>query len=84
MRDNVINQLILPKITMQIGDWNPRRQRPDQQFSLASFVFPWLSTLQDHGDGILEAAKVRIGEMMKRWSVKEMIPEEWILWKDVC
>ena len=83
MRDNVLNQLILPKISSQVGEWNPRRQRPGSKYSLASIVFPWLSVLQDRFDGILDEAKVRISETMKRWSVKESIPDEWKLWKDV-
>jgi tuftelin-interacting protein 11 len=83
MRDNVLNQLILPKISSQVGEWNPRRQRPGSEYSLASIVFPWLSVLQDRFDGVLDEAKVRIGETMKRWSVKESIPDEWKLWRDV-
>jgi tuftelin-interacting protein 11 len=83
MRDNVLNQLILPKISSQVGEWNPRRQKPGTEYSLASFVFPWLTVLQDRFDTVLDEAKIRIGETMKRWSIKEAIPEEWTLWKDV-
>lgn len=83
MRDNVLNQLILPKISSQVGDWNPRRQRLGSEYSLASVVFPWLSVLQDRFDGVLDEAKMRISETMKRWSIREAIPEEWKLWKDV-
>jgi tuftelin-interacting protein 11 len=83
MRDNVLNQLILPKISSQVGDWNPRRQKLGSEYSLASVVFPWLSLLQDRFDGVLDEAKIRISETMKRWSIREAIPEEWKLWKDV-
>ncbi|KAJ9124319.1 hypothetical protein QFC22_001119 [Naganishia vaughanmartiniae] len=84
--DNVIEQLIVPKVYKQVRDWSwsPRRAKaghPAQ--SLASIVFPWLATLKTRADHILDEAKIRIGEVMKRWSVKDAIPEELKLWKDV-
>ncbi|KAJ9104009.1 hypothetical protein QFC19_004143 [Naganishia cerealis] len=84
--DNVIDQLILPKVYKEVRDWSwsPRRAKTGQPVqSLASIVFPWLATLNSKSDHILDEAKIRIGEVMKRWSVKDAIPEELKLWRDV-
>jgi tuftelin-interacting protein 11 len=44
-------------------------------------VFPWLAPLKSRSDHILDEAKIRVGEVMKRWKVKDAIPEELKLWK---
>lgn len=79
MRDNILDQLILPKLSSLVRDWSARRSK----YSLASVVFPWLSPLKDRADEILDEAKLRIGEVMKRWTVRDGIPEELGLWRDV-
>jgi tuftelin-interacting protein 11 len=84
--DNIVEQLIVPKVYKQVRDWSwsPRRAKAGHPVqSLASIVFPWLATLRTRADHILDEAKIRIGEVMKRWSVKDAIPEELKLWKDV-
>ncbi|KAI5454841.1 hypothetical protein NCC49_002123 [Naganishia albida] len=84
--DNIIDQLILPKLHKQVRDWswNPRRIKTGQEpFSLAAIVFPWLAPLKSRSDHILDEAKIRVGEVMKRWKVKDAIPEELKLWKTV-
>ncbi|KAJ9106349.1 hypothetical protein QFC21_001495 [Naganishia friedmannii] len=84
--DNVIEQLVVPKVYKQVRDWSwsPRRAKAGHPVqSLASIVFPWLATLKTRADHILDEAKIRIGEVMKRWSFKDAIPEELKLWKDV-
>jgi tuftelin-interacting protein 11 len=38
IRDNLLDQLILPKVKKAIADWNPRRATT----TLQTIVFPWL------------------------------------------
>ena len=38
MRDNVLDQLILPKVKGAVADWNSKRSK----VPLRSIVFPWL------------------------------------------
>lgn len=89
MIENVIDQLVVPKLTAHVFEWSSssisrgKSSRGGFTHSLASVVLPWLEVLQERGHDVLDAAKVRIGEMMKRWSVKDAIPDEWALWKDV-
>ena len=37
IRDNFLDQLILPKVSKAVADWNPRRDNT----SLRTLVFPW-------------------------------------------
>lgn len=77
--DNVLDQLVLPKIKNKIKEWNPRRGSQ----SLASVVFPWLPVLDDRADEMLEDAKLQVGDAMKRWSTKDVIPKDLPLWRDI-
>lgn len=82
----MIDQLILPKLHKQVREWswNSRRTKTGQApSSLAAIVFPWLAPLKSRADQILDEAKIRVGEVMKRWKVKDAIPEELKLWKTV-
>ncbi|KAK6904434.1 hypothetical protein I204_06962 [Kwoniella mangroviensis CBS 8886] len=82
IRDNVMDQLILPKVKAAIEQWDPRRSKYGQQAgSLASIVFPWLPLLGDRGDDILEGAKRRIRSVLRNWVVKDGVPDELARWK---
>jgi tuftelin-interacting protein 11 len=84
MRDNILDQLILPKLHKQVRDWSPRHQKAGSPQSLAAVVFPWLPILGPRAEELLEEAKIRLGEVMKKWGVRETIPSEFSLWKEVC
>ncbi|WWC97836.1 hypothetical protein V866_004723 [Kwoniella sp. B9012] len=82
IRDNVMDQLILPKVKAAIEQWDPRRSKYGKQAgSLASIVFPWLPLLGDRGDDILEGAKRRIRSVLRNWVVKDGVPDELARWK---
>ncbi|WWC64165.1 uncharacterized protein I303_106773 [Kwoniella dejecticola CBS 10117] len=85
IRDNVLDQLVLPKVKAAIEQWDPRRAKHSKQpTSLASIVFPWLPLLGDRGDDMLDGAKRRIRSVLRNWVVKDGIPDEFIKWrKDV-
>lgn len=77
--DNILDQLILPKLRKRIQGWRSRRE----SISMASIVFPWLSVLGDRADDLLDDAKLQIGDSLKRWSAKEQVPRDLGLWRDV-
>ncbi|WWC91342.1 uncharacterized protein L201_006285 [Kwoniella dendrophila CBS 6074] len=82
IRDNVLNQLVLPKVKTAIEQWDPRKNKHTKTpKSLASIVFPWLPLLGDRGDDILEGAKRRIRSVLRNWAVKDGVPEELARWK---
>lgn len=84
--DNVVDQLILPKLHKQVREWswNSRNAKSGHlPVSLASIVFPWLAPLKSRSDHILDEAKIRVGEVMKRWKIKDVIPDELRLWRTV-
>ncbi|CED85189.1 Tuftelin-interacting protein TIP39, contains G-patch domain [Phaffia rhodozyma] len=79
MHDNILDQLILPKLNKSITEWKPRKGGA----SLQSIVFPWLPFLGKRIDQILEDAKRRIRGLLKGWKVEERVPEELPRWREV-
>nr|ODN90675.1 hypothetical protein L203_01786 [Cryptococcus depauperatus CBS 7841] len=77
IRDNVLDQLVLPKIKAAIDQWDPRRS----QVSLSVIVFPWLPLLGTRVDEIMELAKRRIRSVLRKWTVKDGVPEDLVRWK---
>ncbi|WWD21052.1 hypothetical protein CI109_105533 [Kwoniella shandongensis] len=85
IRDNVLDQLILPKVKAAVEQWDPRKHKSDKNpKSLASIVFPWLPLLGERVEEVLEGAKRRIRSILRSWVVKDGVPEELARWrKDV-
>lgn len=77
--DNVLDQLILPKLRKRIQGWRSRRE----PVSMASIVFPWLEVLGERADELLDDAKLQVGDTLKRWSAKDGVPRDVGLWRDV-
>ncbi|WWC73228.1 uncharacterized protein I206_107194 [Kwoniella pini CBS 10737] len=83
IRDNLLDQLILPKVKTAIEQWDFRRAKQTTQTrSLASIVFPWLPLLGDRGDEMLDGAKRRIRSVLRNWTVKDGVPDELARWKN--
>ena len=84
IRDNVLDQLILPKVKKAVDDWDRSSERAKDQ-SLAGIIFPWLPLLGERVEEILEGGKRRIRSVMRHWTVRDSVPEELARWKkDVC
>ncbi|WVF65686.1 hypothetical protein IAT40_000417 [Kwoniella sp. CBS 6097] len=82
IRDNVLDQLILPKVKAAIEMWDPRKAKMSKSSrSLASIVFPWLPLLGERSEEILDGAKRRIRSVLRNWVVKDGVPEELGRWK---
>nr|KIR84073.1 tuftelin-interacting protein 11 [Cryptococcus tetragattii IND107] len=84
-KDNILDQLVLPKVKAAIEQWNPKRNKRERHpKSLASIVFPWLPLLGERIDEIMDLSKRRIRHVMRNWVVKDGVPEELRRWrKDV-
>jgi tuftelin-interacting protein 11 len=77
IRDNILDQLILPKVRKAVDEWDTRKQ----SVSLYKIVWPWFSVLGERMDEILEGAKRRIRSVLRHWVVKDGIPKELSRWK---
>lgn len=84
MRDNILDQLILPKVKKAVDEWSPKPSRSGKVRSLAGIVFPWLPLLGTRIEEIMELAKRRIKSVLRSWVVRDGVPGELEKWrKDV-
>lgn len=84
IRDNILDQLILPKIKKAVEEWSHRPSRSGKVRSLAGIVFPWLPLLGPRMEEIMELAKRRIRSVLRTWTVQDGVPVELTKWrKDV-
>lgn len=79
IRDNILDQLILPKVKAAVERWGSRRG--EGSTSLANLVFPWLPLLGERMEEVLEDAKRRIRHVLKNWVVKDGAPAELAKWR---
>lgn len=79
IRDNVLRQLVLPKVTAAVESWTGREK---DGVSLASIVFPWLPLLGDRHGEVLEESKRRIRSLLRRWKPADAIPSELSRWRN--
>jgi tuftelin-interacting protein 11 len=77
--DNVLDQLILPKIQQSVSDWNLRKDT----MPLQSLVFPWLPHLGLRLEDVLGDAKRKIKSLLRNWSAGDGMPKDLAVWKDV-
>lgn len=83
--DNILDQLILPKLSKAINDWSPPRKGKEREkgSSLHHIVFPWLELAGERMDEILDEAKRRVRGWLKSWRVRDGVPEGLAAWRDV-
>ncbi len=82
IRDNILEQLILPKVRKAVETWDSRPSRSGKPpRSLAGIVFPWLPLLGERVEEILGEGKRRIRSVMRNWIVKDGVPPELLRWK---
>ncbi|KAG6908973.1 hypothetical protein DXG01_002581 [Tephrocybe rancida] len=79
VRDNLLDQLILPKVQKAVADWNPKRD----QVSLQSIIFPWLPHVGLRMEDLLGDARRKIKSLLRSWTVGDRVPEELPAWKEV-
>ncbi|KAG5350269.1 hypothetical protein C0989_011837 [Termitomyces sp. Mn162] len=79
IRDNLLDQLILPKVQKAVDNWNPKRD----QVTLQSIIFPWLPHVGLRMEDLLGDARRKIKSLMRSWTVGEKVPIELPAWKEV-
>ena len=79
IRDNLLDQLILPKVQKAVADWNPKIAK----VSLQAIVFPWLPYIGLRLEDIVGDARRKVKSLLRSWVVEEDIMPDLAAWKDV-
>ncbi|KIY71893.1 TFP11-domain-containing protein [Cylindrobasidium torrendii FP15055 ss-10] len=77
--DNVMDQLVLPKVRKAVADWSPKLDKA----SLQSIVFPWLPHLGLRMDELTSEARRKVKSVLRRWNAGEPVPDDLAPWRDV-
>ncbi len=81
LRDNVLDQLVLPKVSKAIAEWSPSSLRRGGA-PLHSIVFPWLEHAGARMEGVLDEAKRKVRAWLKDWKAAEGVPRGMDVWRD--
>lgn len=79
IRDNLLDQLILPKVKQAIADWSPRRDA----VTLQTIVFPWLPCVGLRLEDMVGDARRKLKSLLRSWMVGDAIPTDLAAWKDI-
>lgn len=79
IRDNMLDQLILPKVQKAVADWNPKRST----IPLRNIVFPWLPFVGLRLEDLMGDARRKVKSLLRAWVAGEDIPSDLAAWRDV-
>ncbi|KAH9967495.1 GC-rich sequence DNA-binding factor-like protein-domain-containing protein [Russula dissimulans] len=79
IRDNFLDQLILPKVSKAVADWSPRRS----DVPLKTLVFPWLPHVGLRMEEFLGDARRKLKSILRGWDVAEGVPTDLAAWREV-
>ncbi|RDB23676.1 hypothetical protein Hypma_009153 [Hypsizygus marmoreus] len=79
IRDNLLDQLILPKVQKAVADWNPKRSHEPLQ----AIVFPWMPHVGLRLEDLLGDARRKVKSLLRNWTVGDNLPKELPAWKEV-
>jgi hypothetical protein len=79
IRDNMLDQLILPKVQKAIADWNMKIDH----VSLETIVFPWLPHVGLRLEDFVGDARRKVKSLLRHWNVGNELPAGLKAWKDV-
>ncbi|KAJ7210525.1 GC-rich sequence DNA-binding factor-like protein-domain-containing protein [Mycena pura] len=79
IRDNLLDQLILPKVKKAVTDWNPKRAT----VALRSIVFPWLPHLGLRMEDVVGDARRKVKGVLRSWNVGDDVPPDLVAWREV-
>jgi tuftelin-interacting protein 11 len=79
IRDNFLDQLILPKVSKAVADWNLRRS----DVPLKTLVFPWLPHVGLRMEEFLGDARRKIKSVLRGWDITEGVPDDLVAWREV-
>ncbi|KAJ5138577.1 uncharacterized protein N7515_003425 [Penicillium bovifimosum] len=89
---NVLNQLIVPKLSVALKNWRPRSSRrqagSEQDGKFPWWLFSWLQYLDDrHTDpkqptGLMSDAKRKFRSVLDTWSLRKGLVDRIEVWRD--
>lgn len=79
IRDNFLDQLILPKVSKAVADWSLRRS----DVPLKTLVFPWLPHVGLRMEEFLGDARRKLKSVLKGWDITEGVPDDLAAWREV-
>jgi tuftelin-interacting protein 11 len=83
LRDNVLDQLILPKVAKAVAEWQPHRM-PNEGATLHGLIFPWLEHAGlERMDEIIGEAKRRVRHWLRVWRARDGVPVGLDAWREV-
>ena len=80
IQDNILDQLILPKVQHAMSHWQPRRSASG---ALHSIVFAWLPFVGLRMEDLLGDAKRCVKSLFRSVEVSKGVPPELLIWKSV-
>ncbi|KAG9022220.1 hypothetical protein FS837_006526 [Tulasnella sp. UAMH 9824] len=79
IRDNVMDQLVLPKVQKAIAEWNPKRN----EGTLHGLVFPWLPHVGLRLEALVGDARRKVKNLFRSWTADQGLPEHLMVWQKV-
>lgn len=79
IRDNFLDQLILPKVSRAVADWSPRRS----DTPLRTLVFPWLPHVGLRMEEFLGDARRKLKSLLRGWDIAGGVPDDLPAWREV-
>jgi tuftelin-interacting protein 11 len=78
IQDNILDQLLLPKIQRAVSAWKPASGP-----SLQSLVFPWLPHVGLRMEEFLEETRRKVRSAFRAVDISHGIPDDLMAWKQV-
>jgi len=79
IRDNLLDQLILPKVQKAVAEWKPKQST----VSLQMIVFPWLPHVGLRLEDVVGDARRKMKSLLRAWTVGDPVPKDLVAWRDV-
>jgi tuftelin-interacting protein 11 len=83
VRDNILDQLILPKVSSAIAEWSPSAAKRETAPQLHTLVFPWLEHAGERMEMVMDESKRKIRAWLKAWKARDGVPKGLAAWRDV-
>lgn len=81
MQDNILDQLILPKVQRAVSTWKPHSSAGTS--SLHAIVFPWLPHVGLRMEEFLGDPRRKVRNMFKAVDISRGVPEDLMAWKQI-
>ncbi|THH11314.1 hypothetical protein EW145_g734 [Phellinidium pouzarii] len=79
IKDNLLDQLILPKVSSAISNWSPKRD----DVSLQTIVFPWLPHVGLRMETFVDDARRKVRSMLRSFAANDGIPKDFLPWREI-